>query len=321
MIPNLVRKFFEPAFPRSAVSISAENVAAIRVGAQVPLSLIGSAVVPLPAGAVVPSHTKPNLVDRQSVERALVQAVEKTGLFRKEVNLLIPDFAARVFVINLEVIPSKGADLVQLLRFKVKKSVAFPVEEAALAYQVQTLSPSQHEVILTILSREILEEYESVARAAGLEPGFVTVEHFGVAQLMDRMARDWKSKSTLLFRMAPNTMTSSIYHRGFLRFYRAVEKDRPSSQQPSLSAEALFEEVYPSLAYFQDKYEHPIEVIYFSGLPADGERLCAGVQKLSECRALEIRADKAVAAGASSVGPAQINGVFAPLIGMELGMA
>ena len=278
-----------------------------------------AAVAPLEAGVVTPSHSKTNLNDRDAVQRALSQAIQRTGLFRKEVNLLVPDGAARVFLINLESLPGKAAELVQLLRFKVKKSLPFSIDEAALSYQIQSLSASHHEIILTVMDRGILREYESVVEAAGLEPGFVTVEHFGIAQLMDRQVRDGRTHATLLLRMTPHMFTTSIYDQGLLRFYRSVEKDVSSGQIASLTPEALFDEIYPSLAYFQDKFQHPVKRIYFSGLPAGRESLCASIQKMTECATAEIRVERAVSAGAVNVTPDQMTQVFAPLIGIELG--
>lgn len=316
-IPGFAQRLFQPVFPRHAVSIASEYVACVRVGKTPAHSVESAAVAPLAAGVVAPSHSKPNISDREAVQRALSEAVQRAGLFRKEVNLLLPDAAARVFLIPLETLPGKSAELVQLLRFKVKKSLPFSVEEAALCYQIQTLSPTHYEIILSVMDRGILREYESVVEAVGLEPGYVTVEHFGVAQLMDRQVRDWRAHATLLFRVAPHMFTTSIYDQGQLRFYRSVEKEVSSGQIAALTPEGLFDEIYPSLAYFQDKYEHAIEKIYFSGLPAGSESICAAIQKMAECPAAEIRVERTV--GALNVSADQMSQVFAPLIGIELG--
>lgn len=254
------------------------------------------------------------------LQQALSQAVQRGGLSRKEVNLLIPDTTARVFLISLESLPARAVDLTQLLQFKVKKSIPFSIDEAAMSYQVQNLTPTHYEVILTVMNRSILKEYESTVEAVGLEPGFVTVEHFGIAQLLDTQSQAWRSKATLLFRLAPRAFTTSIYHQGHLRFYRAVEKDYRPAQAASLTPEMLFDEIYPSLAYFQDKFQNRIEAIYFSGLPFSGDRFCAAIQKLSECATHEIRLERAVG-GTSPLGSDELNQVFAPLVGVELGTA
>jgi type IV pilus assembly protein PilM len=320
LIPNFLKSFFLPVYPRNVISISADYVAAVRGGKSSVATIEGSAHIPLAPGVVVPSHSKVNIIDPAALHRALVQAVERAGLSRKEVNLLIPDVTARVFLIPLETLPGKPADLEQLLRFKVKKSVPFAIEEAAVSYQVQTLSSSHYEVILTTINRDILHEYENAVGSVGLEPGFVTVEHFGVAQLLDRQSQDWRSRSTLLFRLSPRSFTSSIYHQGALRFYRSVEKGwGPFSKESPVTVEMMFDEIYPSLAYFQDKFESKVQLIYFSGLPAGGDRICAALQKLAECPVAEVRTERVVGGGLSQMNPEQLNQVFSPLIGMELG--
>ncbi|MDD5541607.1 MAG: pilus assembly protein PilM [Acidobacteriia bacterium] len=320
-VPEILKSFFEPAFPRHAISISADYVASMRVSGGVTPAVENLACLPLASGVVVPSHSNPNILDRAAMQRALHSVVQKTGSLRKEVNLLIPDTVARVFVIPLEHVPTQSGDMVQLLQFRVKKSIPFPLEEAALAYQIQTLGPDQHEVVLTVMQRSILREYESAVEALGLDPGFVTVEHFGVAGLMEKQPADWKTKPTLLFRLAPRCFTTSIFHDGFLRFYRALERDYSVGSSAGLTAEVLFDEIYPSLAYFQDRFERRIEKILLSGLGVPNEPLCQAIQKLAECPTAEIRAERSVSRLASGASTDQVNQVFAPLIGLELAAA
>ncbi|MFI5175781.1 MAG: type IV pilus biogenesis protein PilM [Terriglobia bacterium] len=306
-------------FPRNGISISADYVASVRVGSRPPHSVENWAYAPLSPGVVSPSHSKTNVVDGESLHRALTQTVQRTGLLRKEVNLLVPDISARVFLFSLESLPSRSGDFLDLLRFKVKKSLPFSVEEAALSYSVQTLGATHLEVILTVINKSVLREYEIAVESLGLQPGFVTVEHFGIAQLLDLQAQDWRSRSTLLFRLAPRSFTTSIYHQGYLRFYRAVEKDYSVNQASNITPESLFDEIYPSLAYFQDKFESKIEMMYLSGLPGGNERVYAALQKLAGCPAAEVRAERAVGTVSGRMNSDQVNQMFAPLIGMELG--
>lgn len=318
-IPHFLERFFQPAFPNNAITITADHVAALRVAAPSGMTVENSAFVPLAPGVVKPSSGEPNIADPDALHHALTQAAQRTGLFGKEVNLLIPDITARVFLVTLESLPKKAEDLAELLRFKVKKSVPFPIEEAALACEVQTLTSSHYEVILTVLNRSILREYENAVEALNVDAGFVTVEHFGVAQLLDRQTQEWGGRSTMLVRLTPRSMTTSIYHHRYLRFYRTVEKNFALTPATSVTAEMLFNEVYPSLAYFQDKFQQPVELIYLSGLPAGGESLCAAIQKLAECPVTELRTERAIAGGSSLPASAPMNQAFAPLIGVELG--
>lgn len=321
LVPNSLKNFFQPIYPRNAVSISADYVASVRVSARSPHAVENYSHTLLPTGVVSPSFSKTNVTDSEALHRALTQTIQRTGSSRKEVNLLIPDLSARVFLLSLESLPGRSSDLIDLLRFKVKKSLPFPIEEASLSYQVQTLGPSHFEVILTVINRSVLREYESAVEALGLEPGFVTVEHFGIAQLLELQTQDWRSRSTLLFRLAPRSFTTSIHHNGFLSFYRAVEKDYSLNQASSLTPEALFDEIYPSLAYFQDKFQNKIEMIYLSGLPTGSERIYAAIQKLSDCPVAEVRTELTKAAGSVRLNGDQVNQMFAPLIGLELGVA
>ncbi|MBZ5553589.1 MAG: hypothetical protein LAO21_12770 [Acidobacteriia bacterium] len=296
-------------------------MASVRSGARPPHPVENWAYASLPAGVVSPSHSKTNILDSEALHRALTQAVQRTGLARKEVNLVIPDLSARVLLITLETLPGRAGDLLELLRFKVKKSLPFSVEEAALSYQIQTLGASHFEVILTVINKSVLREYEEAVERLGLEPGFVTVEHFGITQLLELQTQDWRSRSILLFRLAPRSFTTSIHHHGFLRFYRTVEKEYTLDQASSFTPEALFDEIYPSLAYFQDKFQNKIEMIYLSGLPTGSERIYSAFKKLSDCPVAEVRTERAGGTGSAHVNGDQMNQMFAPLVGLELGAA
>ena len=91
----------------------------------------GYAVEPLPAGAVTPSLTSTNISDRDAVGRAVTAACQSLGLKPKRIALVIPDVAAKVSLVKFEQTPSRREDLNQLIRWQVKKSTPFPVDDAA----------------------------------------------------------------------------------------------------------------------------------------------------------------------------------------------
>ncbi len=94
----------------------------------------GYASEPLVAGAVVPSLTAHNIVDRPRVVAALQAAFDRLGSRPRRVALVIPDVAARVSLLRFEQVPVKREDLDQLVRWQLKKSAPFPVDDACVTY-------------------------------------------------------------------------------------------------------------------------------------------------------------------------------------------
>ena len=66
-----------------------------------------------------------------------------------------------------------GSEALPVVRFRLRKMVPFDVEDAAVSYQVMAEKRGQLNVLVTVMPGDVLEEYESVVREAGYEPGAV----------------------------------------------------------------------------------------------------------------------------------------------------
>jgi len=205
----------------------------------------GYAVEPLPAGAVTPSLTSTNIVDPDAVARALGAACQSLGLKPKRVALVIPDVAAKVSLVRFEQTPSRREDLNQLIRWQVKKSTPFPVEDACLSYTPGARSDSGSEFAVVVSRREIVREYEGVCEKVGIEAGLVDICTFAVINLFLSSnlgtAGDW-----LVVHMRPEYTSIAILRRDDMMFFRnRAEGD----------AEALEDVVHQTAMYYQDRLE------------------------------------------------------------------
>ncbi len=105
------------------------------------------------------------------------QRIGSAGNSRKKYQaaLILPDYSARLSVLEFDSFPEKEEDQRALVRFRLKKSVPFDIESAALSYwrQVDTEKKKQ-EVVVAVTPLEILARYEAPFRARGIQPGFIT---------------------------------------------------------------------------------------------------------------------------------------------------
>ncbi len=62
---------------------------------------------------------------------------------RKDVALILPDFSARIAVLDFDNFPSDAKEQAALVRFRLKRSVPFDVESAAVSYWPQTAGPQE----------------------------------------------------------------------------------------------------------------------------------------------------------------------------------
>jgi type IV pilus assembly protein PilM len=205
----------------------------------------GYAVEPLPAGAVTPSLTSANISDPDAVSQAVSAACQSLGLKPKRIALVIPDVTAKVSLVKFEQTPSRREDLNQLIRWQLKKSTPFPVDDACLTYTPGARSANGSEFVVVIARREIVREYETVCEKAGIEAGLIDISTFGVINLFLSSnlgaAWDW-----LVVHMRPEYTSIAILRRDDLLFFRnRAEGD----------AEALEDVVHQTAMYYQDRLE------------------------------------------------------------------
>ena len=118
--------------PDAALELAPESVSGAVVSARGSEATVQSfAFEPLPAGALVSSLTAQNLVDRAAVVAAIKAVVDRIGR-PKKVALVVPDLATRVSLVRFDQMPSSREDLDQLIRWQVKKSAPFPIEDCLL---------------------------------------------------------------------------------------------------------------------------------------------------------------------------------------------
>jgi type IV pilus assembly protein PilM len=205
----------------------------------------GYAVEPLPPGTVTPSLTSGNISDPDTVARAVSAACQSLGLKPKRIALVIPDVAAKVSLVKFEQTPSRREDLNQLIRWQIKKSTPFPVDDACLTYSTGARGANGSEFVVVIARREIVREYEAVCERVGIEAGLIDISTFGVINLFLSSnlgaSGDW-----LVVHMRPEYTSIAILRRDDLLFFRnRAEGD----------AEALEDVVHQTAMYYQDRLE------------------------------------------------------------------
>jgi type IV pilus assembly protein PilM len=228
----------------AAIEIAPEAVSIAVLGGRGQNAVVqGYAVEPMPSGAVVPSLTGVNMPDRDMVVRALRAACDSVGVRPRRVALVVPDLVGKVSLVRFEQTPSKRDDLDQLIRWQMKKSTPFPIEDACVTYSPASQAAEGNEFVVVASRREIIREYESVCEEAGIEAGLVDLATFGVVNLFlssgPLSTGDW-----LVVHMRPEYTSIVILRREDLIFFR----NRAEGDE-----EALQDVVHQTAMYYQDR--------------------------------------------------------------------
>ena len=170
----------EASAPGVAVEIAAGRVSAAslewRGGEPV---VAAHTTEPLPDGALVPSLTAANAHDRLAVMGALTRVLERVGRPRR-VGLVVPDMVAKVSLVKFEKVPARAQDLDKLVRWQVRKTAPFPIEQAQVSYQPGLHAADGQEFIVSLARRDVIEEYETLCAEAGAHAGLVDLSTFNV---------------------------------------------------------------------------------------------------------------------------------------------
>jgi type IV pilus assembly protein PilM len=241
---SLLASWLASPSPDAAVEISPERVAVATMSARGgDLVLHGYASEPLPAGTVVPSLTAHNVVDRPRVVSALQAAFDRLGSRPRRVALVIPDVAARVSLVHFDQVPARREDLEQLVRWQLKKSAPFPVDDACVTYSAGARGASGAEFVVAMARRDVVREYETVCDEVGAYAGLVDLATLSVINLFVA-APGVPSGDWLIVHMQPEYTSLAIMRGAHVIFYRSrLQGDD----------DAMADLVHQTTMYYQDR--------------------------------------------------------------------
>jgi type IV pilus assembly protein PilM len=251
-----VASWFTSPPPSVGLEIAARRVTAVALSTHAGKPVVSAhATEALPDDAVLPSLNATNIADRPAVIAAVSRVLDAVGGRGARVALVVPDGSTKVSLVRFEKLPAKREDLDRLVRWQVKKSVPFPVEQAQLAWtRGATDASGATEMVVALARRDIIEEYEGVAEKAGARPGLVDLATFNLINLA--MIADGSLRSVvpsaqgpapvdwLLVHVAADSSTIAIVRGDQLMFFR----NRPADAEGRLS-----ELVHQTAMYYEDR--------------------------------------------------------------------
>ncbi len=302
--------------PSAALHIGPGLVSAVAFARQGGVAVVTAhASEPLRPGAVTPLLAGPNIADRAGVGRAVSNVLGQLGGRHRRLALVLPDAVAKVSLVRLSTVPPHAQDREQLIRWHVRKSAPFPIEEAQVACSAgAALADGGREFVVAIARRAAVREYESVCEEAGAHAGWVDLATLSLVNAVLASARavqgDW-----LVVHVSPGSESIAILRNGDLIFFRTRVEG---------SDDTLADLVHQTAMYYEDRLEGRgfarVLITGGDGAPAGGfdevrrqvdARLGVSTETVDPRRI--VRFDDRVEAG-----PAALN-TLAPLIGVAAG--
>ena len=253
--------FLKPATARPvlACEITRDGIIAARASSKA-RKLEVFTVRRLQDGILTPGLNGANVQNAAALRNALSSALSSVAGKARDVMVIVPDPSVRVLLIDFEELPAKPQEADPVVRFRLKKSLPFEVEHAALSYDAKR-SNGTVRVVAAVSPSSIIAEYESAFRDLGYAPGVVLPSSLASLGTIEG------ERPTLLLKVDPLSITIAAMEHQELRLIRSL--DNPHGM--SVPAHELAETVLPSIVFYEDTFAARIEQVFVSGLDSIDE--------------------------------------------------
>jgi type IV pilus assembly protein PilM len=182
---------------------------------------------------------------------------------RRRAALILPDYAVRVTVLDFDSFPSDPREQASLVRFRLKRTVPFEVDSAALGFQPQARrgGGKRVDVAVAVAPLEIVARYEAPFRLAGFQTGLVTTSTLAALELVPAAGLKVLAKRT------GRILSLAVLDHGSLKLARSIELT-------DYSAEEIAGHLFPTFAYIEDQLSATPDTLLICGFAAatDGAR-------------------------------------------------
>jgi hypothetical protein len=214
--------------PTSVVEIQADFVAGLRLagkGNGVGQRLRSIGVAGLNPDTVVPLVSGSNIANTADLACAL-QAISGTvANGRTRCGLLLPDAAVRVSLLSFETLPQNRKQAHALMRWRMKETLPFSLDEARISHQVVLRDAERIEVLAVAAKASVLAEYERALEQFYGRPALVLPATLALLPLLPEI----DGAGQLLIHVCSGSITSAVTAGNRLRLWRSRQLGRLDS--------------------------------------------------------------------------------------------
>jgi type IV pilus assembly protein PilM len=254
-------------------------------------------------GAVLPRMADENIANVELLKQAVSDALTTVGAKTRDIVAILPDASVRIALLDFDSLPDKKQDADGVIRFRLKKSLPFDVDRAAISYDIQRANGKVHVIAAVVLST-VLAEYENLFRELGYAPGVVLPSTLAALGNVDT------DEPVLVIKADACTTTLAIVADGQLMLFRTLENQGGAVP----TAEQLAHDVHASLVFFEDTYNLRIQRILVGGL-IEADTIGATLETQTGVRVQNLVATHHLGSTRPNFPPSALAGVVGALLG------
>lgn len=277
----LAKWLLDPELPGLGIDLRASEIALARITERrsgVELDTCVSA--PFDPELMRFSLVEPNIRDVPALSKAIQNVLLRAGVgASKRVALTLPDYVARLTLITLPNAPASSADLRELFRFRIKKSLPFELDRARLTFE--RLPGKSGRFLVGVMHEAVVSQYEELFAALGFELGLILPSTLSLLSLVDPIARkDLAPGADYFFLNAePDYFSLSLVrNREELSLVRTLGL-RADGSPGRYGEDELLKEIIPTTLFYRERLEgRTLERVYYRSLRPD----LSGLRELLE---------------------------------------
>lgn len=179
-----------------------------------------------------------------------------------KVAVSLPDAVSRIMLIDLEGRFKSREEALDLIRWKLKKSIPLDIADTQLDYQQLAVRENGDLALLVaIASRTVISQYEELISAAGLFPSRIDCNTFNICRLFDR--RLSLQDDCILISFYGSTLSIAAFSQGIPEFIRI--KDLSGTQATD---SRVYMEINSSLLVYKERFpERSIQSVFCVAAP------------------------------------------------------
>jgi type IV pilus assembly protein PilM len=179
---------------------------------------------------------------------------------RRRAALILPDYAARVNVLDFDSFPPAPDERLALIRFRLKKTLPFDIDSAAVSYYVQPAAKdaapgAKIEVVAVIVALAVIARYEALLRALNFHAGEVTTSALAALNLHPAGPSNGIS---VIAKLGGNVLTVMVLRGETLKLFRCVALGQ-------VTEEEVMAVLRPTFSYVEDGLAASVDQLVLCG--------------------------------------------------------
>lgn len=212
---------------------------------------------PFPPQTLKVSLREKNVLDADAFVAGLKSAYNQLLCSSQRIAVSLPDSTSRIMLLDLEGRFKSRTEALDLIRWKLKKSIPLDNDDTLLDYQQLSVRDNGDLALLVALaSRTVISQYEDLITQAGLSPARIDCNTFNICRLFDR--RLTLQDDCILISFYGSTLSIVAFAQGVPEFFRSKDLSGTVATDSR-----VYMEINSSLLVYKERFpERPVKTVF-----------------------------------------------------------